>query len=643
MALLIHMPLNNKQQNLGTLNITPVNHNVIFTNHYSYYNGSNAFINIQLPNDIGNTWSHGIWYRYERENETAWLCPEILNTNGSDSDIKLGFWLKQNENRFESQVNGKYNSNINFTNEKKRNEWHHLFATYNGSSLLTYVDGQLRNTYNSTQALLSRTNFTIGGRATNANGSTAGQLWRGCLYDFRLYDEVLTAAQILQIYNETNPNLWEQNLKLWIPGTIDLHNQGISSTKDLLSTNHNILNGGKIGPNGLDYNAKSSGLIDLSKELKGSKELTIAMWLKVGTETASATSFLDPFNCTIINQDGNEELLKWELFSTNNASLGCWVGSLGKTYQLGTNITAGIWNHYCVVINFTTASFKTYTNGIKATTITTPFNTTNSPLYSIKGTSIRINEAVANFHNTYNDIRIYNKELTDTEVKRLASARIAHYTLTDTCWNASGTMCADSSGYNYKGSAATSVRTEVTPKYAKANIHNTSSPRRGIQFPFNEMLGLTAAGKKDYSISMWFYRPTDSSGWNSLIGGPSGYELEARQKSSGVDNGHTWNEIFTYSWSGQSGIRYIPFDTTKYNHMVITQDDSKCQIYLNGELKSTLNPTNIPIGNFWFGCWRDANSQIFTGNLSDIRVWSRAITADEVLEIYNNHKTVNYT
>jgi len=47
-----------------------------------------------LPNDIGNTWSHGIWYRYERENETAWLCPEILNNNGSDGDIKLGFWLK---------------------------------------------------------------------------------------------------------------------------------------------------------------------------------------------------------------------------------------------------------------------------------------------------------------------------------------------------------------------------------------------------------------------------------------------------------------------------------------------------------------------------------------------------------------------
>jgi len=46
MALLIHMPLNNQQKNLGTLSITPVNHNVIFTNHYSYYNGTNAFINI---------------------------------------------------------------------------------------------------------------------------------------------------------------------------------------------------------------------------------------------------------------------------------------------------------------------------------------------------------------------------------------------------------------------------------------------------------------------------------------------------------------------------------------------------------------------------------------------------------------------
>ena len=107
------------------------------------------------------------------------------------------------------------------------------------------------------------------------------------------------------------------------------------------------------------------------------------MWLKIGTETTSATTFLDPIHLTITNDTGAEELLKWEIFGTNNATLGCWVGSLGKTYRLGTDIPANTWEHYCIVIDFTKSDFRQYKNGAKDNNITTPFDTTKSPKYSI--------------------------------------------------------------------------------------------------------------------------------------------------------------------------------------------------------------------------------------------------------------------
>lgn len=636
MALLVHIPLKNYTlENLGTQTISLYNRNntPIYKNYAVFNQGvTNQWI-ASTDVTVGNTWSYGIWWSLNKDIGNAWQIPVCLNDNGSNADIQLGFWIKANmANTLESDCNGKYASSHGI--ENKLNKWYHVFATYDGSNLKTYVNGILQRTVSYTQAIVQRHNLTIGGHSSNTTNTSMSYATYGRMYDFRLYDEVLTDAQIQEIYLSTHPSTFEKGLQAWYPSIETLKNQSLLNT-NLSSSNHTFADDSKIGPQCLDYNAKCSDTFSIP-ELYGSKQLTIAMWLKEGTEITSANSFLDPINCTIVNDQGTEELLKWEIFGTNNATLGCWVGSLGKTYRLGIDIAPNTWNHFCVVIDFTNSDFRQYKNGIKDTTITTPFDTTKSPSYYVKGTGIRINEAVANFHNSYNDIRIYNRALTDSEVKRLANARLAHYTLTDTCWNVDGTMCADSQGYNYKGSSDTSVRVNYSPKYAKANSFTTSTPRTAIQVPFNKMIGINTASKKDWSISMWFYKPTDIAGWNTLFGGPSGFELEGRVASSGVPDGHVWNEIYLYTWGGGRA----QFSITDYNHLVFTQNNNETKLYLNGELKITGNSPNIPIGNYFIGAWRDKNSQMYTGKISDVRIYAKCLTAEEVLELYNNHKTV---
>lgn len=562
MALLIHMPLNNKQQNLGTLNITPVNHNVIFTNHYSYYNGSNAFINIQLPNDIGNTWSHGIWYRYERENETAWLCPEILNTNGSDSDIKLGFWLKQNENRFESQVNGKYNSNINFTNEKKRNEWHHLFATYNGSSLLTYVDGQLRNTYNSTQALLSRTNLTIGGRATNANGSTANQLWRGCLYDFRLYDEVLSAEQILEIYNQTKNDL-NDNLILWIPGNNGiLFNQGLT---DYLPTSSGYTsdNSGKLGKclhitgplwtnvpfSKWDYKDNTGHSISFGGWFKFNYNEVLN---KIATLTYNTNSRSPSTNLLGWNSYGGFSVEagttnEYTTTPTSINSLKIYTYLRDKTSGQDTSNICFIgnnetikwdeWFHIMITYNHETKTIKCYLNNTLVST----------QIITRAITNVTENQFGVNIHNTaggngpstnfpmyINDIRLYTKCLTEKEIKKIYQTPVVHYQLNNTDIQPNlnlfntvmNTAVVDKTGYRANQSATLTLDKMSNGFVCITSTSTQSSSTPGIKFPT-----ITLKANTNYTLSGWIQSNCNALLQDYTIGSGNGAQADGINSS----------------------------------------------------------------------------------------------------------------
>ncbi|MEM9345948.1 MAG: LamG domain-containing protein [Planctomycetota bacterium] len=78
------------------------------------------------------------------------------------------------------------------------NTWSHIVVVYDGTSLLRYVDGTLTGNAvaNSGNMLPNDTDFKIG----NDSGS-ANRLFVGNIDDVALFDEALSAADILAIYN----------------------------------------------------------------------------------------------------------------------------------------------------------------------------------------------------------------------------------------------------------------------------------------------------------------------------------------------------------------------------------------------------------------------------------------------------------
>lgn len=201
MALRVWLPLNGNLENKGisdyaiqSANITIVNNGKI-GKCYSF-NGSSSYISITNFN-LGNNWSYGCWINTPNSDSRGWEIVMILNNSGSDADSQFAFWVHQKENRFESLANTQYVSTIPYTNYY--NSWHHFFATFNGSLLTTYIDGNIVNTKTITTEYYPATNLTIGARSNNAAGTAFTSWFQGYLNDIRVYDNCLSQKEVKEI------------------------------------------------------------------------------------------------------------------------------------------------------------------------------------------------------------------------------------------------------------------------------------------------------------------------------------------------------------------------------------------------------------------------------------------------------------
>ena len=128
----------------------------------------------------------------------------------------------------------------------------------------------------------------------------------------------------------------------------------------------------------------------------------------------------------------------------------------------------------------------------------------------------------------------------------------------------------------------------------------------------------------DFSWSCWFYRSEWSSkSWETIFGGPSGFELETKSSSTNSPL------IYAYSW----GKGTFTYELNQWNHLVMTRTTSETKFYLNGELKLTGSAGSIPSGNYFVGSWSSTTGQNFKGKVNDVRIYNHCLSQMEVKEL----------
>ena len=78
----------------------------------------------------------------------------------------------------------------------------------------------------------------------------------------------------------------------------------------------------------------------------------------------------------------------------------------------------------------------------------------------------------------------------------------------------------------------------------------------------------------------------------------------------------------------------------EYNHFVIVMSDSICNAYVNGVLSKTWsigggNPGIITLNNCFLGKSNWSTDKLFSGGLSDFRIYATALSASDVQALYN--------
>ena len=206
------------------------------------------------------------------------------------------------------------------------------------------------------------------------------------------------------------------SLKVWISGTTDLKDQGVSIT-NWINHGTSIATNGKLGKC-LNFNGSSNYLIDDSNVFNKST-WTICAW--VYTKSTSGNQ------CILCTRKGIGYGIS-VFFIGSVLRIDCGTNNANCQWSTSYTVKTNEWFHLCIQSNGSSVSY--YINGNLMETHVITSDVTSYSQYTSIGASHANNSSLGNYLNgMLNDVRIYDNALTLREIKNISQGLVLHYTL----------------------------------------------------------------------------------------------------------------------------------------------------------------------------------------------------------------------
>ena len=536
------------------------------------------------------------------------------------------------------------------------NTWHLVGCTYDGTTLRSYLDGVVQGSPAASVGADANGSLVIG--AGDASGGS--QQSNGRIDEPRIYNRALSAAEVAYLYNKNAPqNRTTLNKQKNQPNdglvgywNFDGNNMNWSaSTAEAVDAsgqgnNGNVTNFGQeaVRPGVVGQALKFDNTNDVismgASGLTGDITATWSAWIKTNSTVSNdyqaiaiigSTAALGAFGPFL--NIGGVGVLSAEYAGGNNCATAAGVITPGQWYHVVATKTAG-------AINTTTTI---YVNGAAVTCT----GSASTPNVAAGGTAIGSWPSLYFFDGLIDEVRLYNRALSAGEVKELYESAAPEFrskanVSQDTFMKEGlvGYWPFDGKYMNW----GTGIATDVSPSGNNgvvSGMATTTAPAVGVvgqALKFDGVDDYVELGDNftgivtttgTYSISVWLNvnALTLYEGIVNISPGSASSDRNGITISSGVLRGGYYNGS-SYVGNSQS------ITTGTWYHAVLVNTAGTVTFYIDGVSvtggsMATLNQDN-QIGH--------NGSGYFTGLLDEVRIYNKALSAGEVLQLYNASK-----
>ena len=538
--------------------------------------------------------------------------------------------------------------------------WHHLVLTKSlTAGMAIYLDGAVVSSNAAyTKAIVydtSNWNFgrepTIPTRITKMIGD-----------EIRFYNRALSAEEIRYHYNRGGPVAhWkmDEGSGSTAYDSTENNNDGTLYGEMATSTTHGWTTG-KHG-SALSFDGTDDYVIRAdqgsSDPLRVSGDLTIEAWIKPN-DVVNILKIVEKYQT-----EGGYSLM---IHSTSKFRFDYSNGSQTSLYSALTP-SVGTWYH--VVGTYDGATMKLYINGLLDNSVAETGYANSSQVFTIG--SQNDPPYGQNFNGIIDDVRIYNYARTPDEIRLDYNAGFAaRFGPTSTCdkdpgscmteglvghWSfeeGNGTTVYDASDYSNNGTFSTYMATS-TNSWAGGTIPLSGGKSGGgalqfdgdddfIEVPYNASLNITSA----ITVEAWV-KPNTGYGqtFPRILQKDDGKPIKW---VLGAGSGAFDTNLYINSVQRQfTAVSTIP--ANQWTHIMTTYDGTTNKIYINGvlDIQDSSYPGTIDsaTGSLYFGDTgggAGGGTRHYDGSVDEVRIYNRALSAEEIRYHYNRGKPVGH-
>jgi hypothetical protein len=590
---------------------------------------------------------------------SAWIKPDTLSGEhvvfSSGTGAGPYWWVEQTNSALRwIGVAGALSNILDSASVLSANQWQYVVFVGTPSSLKIYLNG----------AIVAQSNdsiITSGTNVVNRIGSTQSRYFSGAMDDVRVYNRALSDSEVMQLYHLGAANVAHSNTVALSSGLVGYWNfdggathwntgkvddiSGQNNTGQLINMSTTTSpTPGKIGQ-ALKFNGSSSYVsVPDSTSLSLTSTFSFTAWVKPSvTGTRVIMTRNSSPNQDDIQFDGSGNLYYRQYPAGGN----------GFAFSTAAAVPTGVWTHVSITYNASSNVMSFYINGA--------FVESHSPSATLLIEHNLINVGADKgqqdflpFSGLMDDVRIYNRALSPTEVQALYNIGVANVAHSNTTALSSGLVgywtfdggathwntgkVDDVSGHGNTGQLINmSTTTSPVPGKIGQALKFVRSNSQYINLNNPSALDLTT-GTSPITVSAWI--KTDSVIVNSILGivkrgaqysslQTDQYDLET--SAAGLVFAMGNGSVAAHP---QSGNVLVP---NTWYFVTGVADATTVYLYVNGALASTSPRASgsPPASAVTYIGSVNSNQFYFLGSIDDVRIYNRALSASEVQALYS--------